>query len=499
MLQETGVAQPLSSRSVARVPARNQVAHALVIAALCAAPALVCLHMAVITDPDVWWHLRAGEWIAQHHAVPHTDPFSSFSGGKPWAAYSWLYDLLVFRLFQHAGLVGIMIYSTMLVAAITAALLHMVQRLQSDFTIAVLVICGAWWAMMPLYTPRPWLITVLLFVVELDILLHARRTGSIRELLCLPLLFALWANIHIQFIDGLLVLGIALLETVLARWWTGLRTRLRLSWILPVFFACILAPFLNPYGWKIYSIAHDLAAQPGVLDKITELQAITFRLSANYLLLGLAFGAAFSLGWIRRFAFFETVLLAFAIIASFRSQRDVWILAVSASAILAANIVTSLKDPQPSPVFTFPLAAAVAVLLVALGFRVMHVDNALLEKVLAKDLPLAAVKEVQAKGYAGPLYNNYDWGGFFIWYLRMPVSIDGRAALHGTERMDHVAATWNGEPDWIKDQDLRSAGLVIAPIKAPLTQLLRMDSGFHLVYQDGISAVFISQKQFEQR
>ena len=495
MLQETGVVQPISSRSVARAPARIQVAHALAIAALCAAPALVCLHMAVITDPDVWWHLRAGEWIAQHHAVPHTDPFSAFSAGKPWAAYSWLYDLLIFRLFQHAGLVGIMIYSTLLVAAITAALLHMVQRLQSDFTVAVIVVCDAWWAMMPLYTPRPWLVTVFLFVVELDILMHARRTGKVRELLLLPLLFALWSNIHIQFMDGLLVLGIALLETILARWCRELRTGLRLSWIVPVFFACVLAPLLNPYGWKIYSIAHDLAAQPGVLDKITELHAITFRLIANYLLLGLAFGGAFSLGWIRRFAFFETVLLAFAAFASFRSQRDVWVLAVSASAILAVNIVTRVKNPQPTPPFSFPLSAAVTVLLVALGFQVMHVDNALLERVLAKDLPLAAVKEVQAKGYSGPLYNNYDWGGFFIWYLRMPVSIDGRAALHGTERLDHVAATWNGEPDWIKDQDLRSAGLVIAPIKAPLTQLFRMDSDFRLAYQDNVAAVFVSHNQ----
>ena len=129
----------------------------------------------------------------------------------------------------------------------------------------------------------------------------------------------------------------------------------------------------------------------------------------------------------------------------------------------------------------------------------MHVDNALLERVLAKDLPLSAVREVQAKGYSGPLYNNYDWGGFLIWYLRMPVAVDGRAALHGTDRLVHLASTWNGEPDWIKDQELRSSGLVIAPIKAPLTQLLRMDSDFRLAYQDQVAAVFVSRAQFEKR
>ena len=198
---------------------REQIARAIVVAVLCIAPALICLHMAVITDPDVWWQLRTGEWISQHHGFPHADPFSSATAGKPWAAYSWLFDLLIFWLYKHAGLVGIMIYSTAIVAAITGALYHLLHRHQPDFFITVIVTCAAWWAMMPIYTPRPWLITILLYVIELDILLYARKTGNLRGLLWLPPLFALWANVHIQFMDGLLVLGLALAETALAQWW----------------------------------------------------------------------------------------------------------------------------------------------------------------------------------------------------------------------------------------------------------------------------------------
>ena len=56
-----------------------------------------------------------------------------------------------------------------------------------------------------LYTPRPWLFTILLFILELDILMRARRTGRLRGLLWLPAIFALWANVHIQFIDGRMV------------------------------------------------------------------------------------------------------------------------------------------------------------------------------------------------------------------------------------------------------------------------------------------------------
>ncbi len=59
-----------------------------------------------------------------------------------------------------------------------------------------------------LYTPRPWLFTILFFVLVLDIVMQARLTGRARELAWLPLIFALWANTHIQFIDGIRAAGL---------------------------------------------------------------------------------------------------------------------------------------------------------------------------------------------------------------------------------------------------------------------------------------------------
>src|ERR1700722_13017539 len=53
--------------------------------------AVLFLRAFYIVDPDIWWHLRTGDWIVAHHSVPFTDPFSSYGMGKPWAAYSWLF------------------------------------------------------------------------------------------------------------------------------------------------------------------------------------------------------------------------------------------------------------------------------------------------------------------------------------------------------------------------------------------------------------------------
>jgi hypothetical protein len=57
----------------------------------------------------------------QHRALPHVDPFSGTNAGKPWQAYSWLFELLSINLFQRFGLVGIVGYSAGMVLAITVA------------------------------------------------------------------------------------------------------------------------------------------------------------------------------------------------------------------------------------------------------------------------------------------------------------------------------------------------------------------------------------------
>ncbi len=36
-----------------------------------------------VRDPDIWWHLKVGDWIVQHHAVPYVGIFSRTAGTRP--------------------------------------------------------------------------------------------------------------------------------------------------------------------------------------------------------------------------------------------------------------------------------------------------------------------------------------------------------------------------------------------------------------------------------
>ena len=487
---------PAEGSSPAGLQSPRQVrwAQALVLVALFSVPAFIYLRTASASDPDVWSHIRTGEWIAQHGAVPRTDPFSAFGAGKSWAAYSWLFELLVYQLFQRLGLIGLVTYTAGMIVSVAVVLYRLIRRLQADFTIGVLLTFVACYSMVRLYTPRPWLFSLLFFALELDLLMQARKTGKTRELLWLPVIFALWANLHIQLIYGLVVLAIALTEAVLACRWSGIQTRLRTGWAGGISIACVLATLANPYGWRIYRIAYDLGTQFGALNKVTELFAMPFRNLDDWCVLLLALAAVGVLARARRFAFFESALLAFAIFVSFRTQRDLWVVVIAASAILAQELTGEEKNRFQLTAAFAPFVAVATGLAVALGFCMLHVDNAQLSAKLAGELPVRAVEVVKEKGWSGPLYNDYGWGGYLIWALRMPVSIDGRTNLHGDERINASYAEWSGQPEWATDPDLRKANLVIGPARAPLTQLLRTDPRFELVYEDKLAAVFVARK-----
>src|SRR5438034_554516 len=120
-----------------------------------------------------------------------------------------------------------------------------------------------------LLTPRPWLFTVLFFTIELKLLLSARTTGNIRALWYLPFLFALWANLHIQFVYGLLLLGVAASEFLVTKILRRFTDQVEENALDParialVTLACIAPSLANPYHYSIYLHVLDSLLEHGM-------------------------------------------------------------------------------------------------------------------------------------------------------------------------------------------------------------------------------------------
>ena len=280
----------------------------------------------VVRDPDIWWHLRAADWIAAHWAAPQFDPFftaspaggapvgdkvaaaksdgftaaepgtASVNPGTPWVDYSWGAQLVLGGFHNALGLRGLVAFTAIAMFSIVLVFHVMVRRMQQNLLVSALLTIAMAVGILPIATPRPWLFSILFFTIELGVLLEAGRTARPRLLLLLVPLFWVWANVHIQFTVGLLVLAVAVVEPLLARRvplpLDGESAAISPRWLLLVFLLCCGATLLNPYHARLYLTAWQLLHQAALWDVINELAAMPFRSLADWMVLTAALAGA---------------------------------------------------------------------------------------------------------------------------------------------------------------------------------------------------------------
>jgi hypothetical protein len=187
-------------------------------------------------------------------------------------------------------------------------------------------------------------------------------------------------------------------------------------------------------------------------------------------------------------------LLAAASFLALRARRDAWFAVLAALAVLST---TRRQDPAAGQCFEWTrtrvclIAGGVIAMLVVAGWR-LELSQHHLEEEVGAHYPARAAAVVEERGYHGPLFNDYGWGSYLIWRLPgLPLSIDGRADLHGPERIRRNGETISGLRGWDSDPDLVAANTVIINARAALASLLRLDPRFELVHEDPVAAVFV--------
>jgi hypothetical protein len=495
-----------SVRTTAREPGRSTTFHLLLTFALYVIPLLVTLRPVgtPVCDPDLWWHLQVGRWVVEHRAVPATDPFSAYGEGRTWLAYSWLFEVLLFGLYSAFGLTGVVSYRAAMSVAITAALHRLILRKRPPELLGAGLTAVCLLPLAMLFSERPWLFTILFGTISLTVVLNLRDGRKSWSYWLLPVMFAVWANVHIQFVYGLALLGLACVAPAIDRRFhtgddgtiAGLGSP---AWrrVAALTIACTLATLVNPYGARLYAVILEYATQPGPYQFVNELKALDFREPSDWAMLGLAGAATFALGRRRRLGSFEVLLLCGSACLSFRSRRDLWLVDVAAASILSAGPFKSAApvDNNATTGHRLSFASAMLALIAALAVA-RNLWPSRLQETAETVFPARAARFVAEQGYEGPLFNDFNWGGYLIFALpNLPVAVDGRTNLHGDERLLRIGGVWAGAAGWRDDPDLSAARVVIANTQQPLATLLQLDERFEVAYDDDIARVFVKRKQ----
>ena len=453
------------------------------------------------TDPDLWWHLRTGQWIVETGHVPHSDPFSFTRAGHAWVSHEWLSEVLFYELWKHGGAAGLIVFSAIVT---TAGFMLLYLRCLlcggKKHWAAAATAFGAL-ASAPSWGARPQMFTFTL--ASLLLWLIASGEERPRLLVWIPPLFLLWLNLHAGFVlcpALLLAYGVGLLlETAVGNtsWHQARPILLR---VLLLLVACLALVPLNPSGAQLYRYSFDTLRSPGMRSFIVEWFSPDFHdgLYRPFLLvwLLLLIALAGSRSRPKGRVIVPLLLTSFAALDAVRHIPIFVLLAmpVIATALTVASASSSAQQRRPASSRFRPLLIGAVVILLAVFALVKSVTLARnQDAVEAEQFPQEAVAFLRAGDYPHRIFVYYDWGGYAIWklYPEYRVFVDGRADLYGDDLLRQFKTAVQIRTGWQDVLDRWKVDAVLVPPSCALAQALLLDPNWQAGFSDSKAIVLL--------
>jgi hypothetical protein len=458
---------------------------------------------ALLADGDAGWHIRSGEYVLDHHAVPRQDPYSFSKPGAPWYAWEWLSDATCAVLYRAAGLKGVVLAAGVLIALFSTLLIRRITRLGVNALVALLVALPAVGSASMHFLARPHVFTLVLLSFSMW-MIETDRDGSApraRIFWLLPLV-VVWTNLHGGFVALVAVLGLTAIGAAIEEW-LGAK-----DWTKPLRYAalaagCGAASLVNPYGWGLHQHILEYLRSDWIRNVIQEFQSPSFR-SENMLqfeaLLFAGLIAAGSLFRRRRIA--EGLwILVFAYLA-LSSVRHVPVFVAVTIPLIAAEVASwwqaftqgapknslagilnqMAADSAPQFRRTSMWPAAFVAALVSIGQPIKWPSD-----FPAQLFPVAMVHAHESQIAAARVLTTDQWGDYLIFLHpeRQKVFVDGRSDFYGPEVGNEYIRLVNGGWDWERLMNKYKFDLALLPVELPIVQLLKQSPAWRVAQDDG--------------
>jgi hypothetical protein len=334
---------------------------------------------------------------------------------------------------------------------------------------------------------RPHALALPLMVAWMGVLINAVDQRRAPPLALLPVM-TLWANLHGSFTLGLALVAPLAVEA----WWNAgaERRATALAWLRFGALAMIAA-CLTPYGPEPILVAWRILGLGQILSIITEWRPQDLsRLGGFELCLLLGLGFALYRGVV--LPPLRIAVLVGLLHLALSQARHADVLGLLAPLVLAQPLAHQLgwageRTDDPSPQSSGLTHAALVACLAALTWALASTSIWLPR---AQISPGGAVAAIKART-AGPILNDYDFGGYLI-YAGVRPFIDGRTdQLYGEAfvvRHDR-AVTLQNVGDFVRLLDDYGVAATLLTPRTPAVGLLDRMGEWQRVYADDVAVV----------
>ncbi len=465
------------------------------------------------TDPDLWWHLRTGQWIVESGHVPHSDPFSFTRTGHAWVSHEWLSEVVFYELWKHGGPAGLIVFSAIITTAgfmlLYLRCLLCVYNREKHWAAAATVL-GAL-ASAPSWGVRPQMFTFTLASLLLFLLESGNKKDRPRLLLWIPALFLLWLNLHAGFALGLALLfayAVGLIAETAAGNTPWQQARPIILRVLLLLLACLALVPLNPSGAQLYRYPFDTLRSSGMRSFIVEWFSPDFHdwLYRPFLLVWLLLLIALASSRSRPKGRVIVPLLLTSL-AALDAVRHIPIFILVAIPVIAAALPVATGSRAGSsevsknarlgaPISSWfrPSFNLAIVILIAVLALVKWVSLARNQDAREAELfPQKAVAFLRASDQPQRIFVYYDWGGYAIWklYPEYRVFVDGRADLYGDDLLRQFKTAVHLRSGWRDVLDSWKVEAVLVPPSSALSQALLLDPKWHVAFVDSKAIILV--------
>ena len=460
-------------------------------------------------DTDFWWHLKTGEYIAEHGKLPVPDPFSYTSSYGPPAypgeetvryfnlTHEWLAQVLWWLLYRLGGFPAVVLWKGFLLGVVCAAAGCLAARRAGNFYLGILAALAPVPVLTLFAADRPALVTfalVAVFVVVLDSYVSGGRAVWLWMLIPLHIV---WANSH-----GGFFLGWGVLAAYSVGAWRLPSERRKPLWLAAGL--CVLLSGLNPNGFRILEVLPAYRESYLTSTLIEWKRPFLWGPPYSYNLLLYSTTAAMIAAW-RKLRLSDVLLFAAFGSASLMAFRNIAFVAFLAPVLLATYAwpLPATKLRLPAPLVRLPM------LLGLVGLLVYQGSASGLYQLRAAEwkFPQGAAGFLRRNQITAPIFNSDEYGGYLIWALwpQQRTFIDGRA-LNETVYKDYAKILHIKGSAGAKGKELRTRLLDRYNVQFVVTNAFEFASGviyplvlalsgpsypeWVLVYEDAQALVF---------
>ncbi|MBU4350772.1 hypothetical protein L6250_02110 [Candidatus Parcubacteria bacterium] len=410
-------------------------------------------HKIDLTTADLGRHLKNGELILKDFSfdseILKTNFYSYTESEYSTLNHHWLSGVIFFIVFKAFGFNGLHLFFIAL-SLFTFWLFFKIAEDEIGVEIASVLSLFIIPLIAERVEVRPEIFSYLFSGLFLISLLAWRKDKlKFRFLLFLPLLQLFWVNLHILSILGPILIGTFLTESLILT-----SKRKDFSKLAIIFVLVILASLINPFGLKgslaIFEVLREYGYRLVENQSVWFLEKLGFVINPNFLLFKMVFLALVTSIVVaikvskKDFPLVNLFLAAGFSLAGFLALRNFTIFGLFSLPLIAGSIkIITDKKPLPEQIsfdfFSFPFK----VLLVIIGFvfltwgLITHSQEISLSKMGMGllDNNTQAIGFFKQNQLSGPIFNNYDVGGYLIFYLfpQERVFVDNRPEAYSVD------------------------------------------------------------------